>query len=158
MQKMLIRIYTLFHGLRLRRKGYVLGRNVMVSRRGVCKIGGGRIVCAENVNINAEVMLVACEDIFIGENSTLAYRAVVTTSANPNYPYNALCKIYAPTHRAVHIGKNVWVGAGAIILPGVTIGDGSVVAAGAVVNKDVPAHVMVAGVPAQVKKHLEIVE
>ena len=50
----------------------------------------------------------------------------------------------------IHIGKRVWVGANATILPGVTIGDNSVVAAGAVVTKDVPADTVVGGVPARV--------
>lgn len=100
-------------------------------------------------------MFIAARDIIIGENSTLAYRVLVTTSANPNAPYNSLCNIYPPKHQEVIIGRNVWIGAGAIILPGVTIGDGSVIAAGSVVNRDVPDNVMVAGVPAKVKKWLK---
>lgn len=51
--------------------------------------------------------------------------------------------------KAVHIGKNVWIGAGAIILPGVRIGVNSIVAAGAVVTKDVPPNTIVGGVPAR---------
>jgi acetyltransferase-like isoleucine patch superfamily enzyme len=50
----------------------------------------------------------------------------------------------------VDIGDDVWIGRGALVLPGVTIGDGAVVAAGAVVTKDVPAGSVVAGVPAKV--------
>ena len=52
------------------------------------------------------------------------------------------------------IGKDVWIGARAIILPGVHIGDYSVVAAGSVVTKDVPSGVLVAGAPAVIKKRL----
>ena len=52
------------------------------------------------------------------------------------------------------IGKDCWIGARAVILPGVTIGDCSVVAAGSVVTKDVPPYTMVAGNPAKVKKDL----
>lgn len=48
------------------------------------------------MNINAECMLVASSDITIGKNGTLAYRTILTTNANPNSPYNALCKIYTP--------------------------------------------------------------
>jgi maltose O-acetyltransferase len=55
----------------------------------------------------------------------------------------------------VTIGAGVWVGARAMILPGVTIGDGAVIAAGAVVTKDVPANTVVAGVPATVVRELE---
>lgn len=52
----------------------------------------------------------------------------------------------------IHIGKNVWIGEKATILPGVTIGDGAVIAANAVVNKDVPPYTLVAGVPAKILK------
>lgn len=102
-------------------------------------------------------MFVAYKDITIGKNSILAYRVLISTSANPNSPYNdnELANIYPPIHEEVNIGDNCWIGAGAIILPGVTIGNGSVVAAGALVNKDVPDNVMVAGVPAVVKKYLK---
>lgn len=50
----------------------------------------------------------------------------------------------------IHIGKNVWMGANVTILPGVTVGDRAIIAAGAVVTKDVPANKVVAGVPAKV--------
>ena len=55
------------------------------------------------------------------------------------------------------LGKNVWIGAHATILPGVTIGDNAVVAAGAVVAKDVPQNVIVAGVPAKIIKQIQTV-
>jgi acetyltransferase-like isoleucine patch superfamily enzyme len=49
----------------------------------------------------------------------------------------------------IHIKKNAWIGAGAIILPGVTVGENAVVAAGAVVSKDVPDDAVVGGIPAK---------
>lgn len=55
---------------------------------------------------------------------------------------------------SIHIGKNVWLGAGAIILPGVTVGENSIVAAGAVVTKDVPSNTIVGGVPAKFIKSI----
>ena len=56
--------------------------------------------------------------------------------------------------KPVIIGNDIWVGANAVILPGVTIGDHSVIAAGAIVTKDVPPHSLVAGVPAKVIKQI----
>ena len=55
----------------------------------------------------------------------------------------------------IHIGKNVWIGSHATILPGVTIGDNAIVAAGAVVSKDVPKNAVVGGVPAKMIKYIE---
>lgn len=56
--------------------------------------------------------------------------------------------------KPVVIGNDIWVGANAVILPGVTIGDHSVIAAGAIVTKDAPPHSLVAGVPAKVIKQI----
>lgn len=106
------------------------------------------------MNINAECMLIASSDITIGKNSTLAYRTLLTTNANPNAPYNELCKLYPPIHQEIRIGDNVWIGAGVIVLPGCRIGNNSVIAAGSVVCSDIPDNCMAAGVPAKVKKHL----
>ncbi len=59
------------------------------------------------------------------------------------------------TTRPITIGDGVWIGARAVVLPGVTIGNGSIVAAGAVVNRPVGSNVLVAGVPARFVKHLD---
>ena len=56
--------------------------------------------------------------------------------------------------KPVHIGKNVWICDGAVIVPGITVGDGAIVAAGAVVIEDVPPYTVVAGVPAAVIREL----
>lgn len=98
----------------------------------------------------------ASSDITIGKNSTLAYRTLLTTNANPNAPYNELCKLYPPIHQEIRIGDNVWIGAGVIVLPGCRIGNNSVIAAGSVVCSDIPDNCMSAGVPAKVKKRLTL--
>lgn len=150
--KILLSVYRLY----LHRKGWVLSDNVVVSIHGVRKIGGGKVYCADNVNINTGCMLVASADIHIGKNSTLAYKSLLTTNANPNAPYSKLAAIYPPIHEDIWIGDNVWIGAGAIILPGIRIGDNSVIAAGSVVCNDIPNNVMAAGVPAKVKKQIDL--
>lgn len=114
------------------------------------------ITCGENAEINWGCFLLAKDKIYIGKNSTLAYKVNLITSANPNYPYNTLSQIYPPLKAPISIGDNVWVGANATILPGVTVGDESVVAAGALVNKDVPPRSLVGGVPAHIIKSLNI--
>ena len=112
------------------------------------------IVLHSNTEINSHCLMLAKNKIVIGENSTLAYGSTIITSANPNGPKNKLATIYPKMTAPVIIEDNVWVGANATILPGVTIGSMSVVAAGAVVTKDVPSGVLVAGNPAVIKKQL----
>lgn len=109
----------------------------------------------DNAEINSGCFIVAKDKIEIGENSTLAYQTTILTSANPNGPKNKLSEFYPKMTAPVTIGSNVWIGANSIILPGVTIGDFSVVAAGSVVIKDVPSGVLVAGNPAVIKKRLK---
>lgn len=58
--------------------------------------------------------------------------------------------------KSVHIKRNVWIGAGATILPCVTVGENAIIAAGAVVNKDVPANTIVGGVPAKILRKIEV--
>ena len=156
MKAILYKTLTFWQHLILKAKGYIFEKDVMISMHGVRKIGKGRIYCSEHVNINSGTMFIATNDIVIGKNSTLAYRVLITTSANPNEPHNKLCKIYPPKSERVVIGDNVWIGAGAIVLPGVVIGNNCVVAAGSVVISNVPDNVMVAGVPAVIKKKLVV--
>lgn len=108
----------------------------------------------ENAEINTGCFLIAKDIISLGKNSTLAYNVSVLTSANPNGPHNKLSRVYPKIQAPVLIGSDTWVGASAIILPGVTIGDYCVIAAGSVVNKDVPDYSVVAGVPAKIIKKL----
>ena len=85
------------------------------------------------------------DDVFIGPGVQLI------TENHPEQPQNRR-NVYA---RPISIGRKVWIGAGAIILPGVTIGENSIVGAGAVVKKDVPANVIVAGVPAKIVRGIK---
>ena len=112
------------------------------------------IILHKNCDVNYGCFLLAKAKIEIGENTALAYKVTVITSADPNGEFNALRELYPAKTAPVIIGKNCWVGANSTILPGVTIGDFSVVAAGSVVTKDVPSGVLVAGVPAEIKKSL----
>lgn len=113
------------------------------------------IILHKNCDINYGCFFLAKDKIEIGENSALAYGVSIITSADPNGEYNALGALYPAMTAPVIIGKDVWGGANSTILPGVTIGDFSVVAAGSVVTKDVPCGCVVAGVPAVVKKQIK---
>ena len=114
------------------------------------------IVMHNHSEIERGCMLIANDIIKIGENSTLAYGVTILTSADPNGPYNKLSDLYPPTKAPVIIKDNCWIGARSIILPGITIGECSIVAAGSVVTKDVPPNSLVAGVPAVIKRELQL--
>ena len=108
----------------------------------------------DNSEIERNCFILAKEKIEIGENSTLAYGVTILTGADPNGPRNKLSKLYPPIKAPVTIGNDCWIGANSVILPGVTIGNYSVVAAGSIVTKDVPSGVLVAGNPAIIKKKI----
>ena len=122
------------------------------------RIYGGRSVSiGSHVSINDFVHIWGNGGVTIGDNTLIASHATITSQT---HDIHAMQKglLYRETniHRGISIGKNVWIGAGAIILPGVSIGDNSVVAAGSVVTKDVHNSTLVAGVPAKAVRSLEL--
>ena len=107
---------------------------------------GKNITVGKNVFINSGCRFQDQGGIFIGDGTLIGHNVVLATLNHGIVPEERHDLFPAP----IHIGKNVWIGANVTVLPGVTIGDNAVIAAGAVVTKDVPANVVVAGVPAKV--------
>ena len=92
--------------------------------------------------------------VIIGSHVNLA-QGITVTALNHNFEESSKrIDEQGVTTKPVIIGNDIWIGANAVILPGVSIGDHSVVAAGAVVTKDVPPHSLVAGVPAKIIKKI----
>ena len=117
--------------------GYSVGKDVFI---------GEDLIISDNLHD---------KNVFVGDRASIAPRVTLITSSGPN-----LSKI-KPYVKVVNKGKitiesDAWIGAGAIILPNVTIGRGAVVAAGAVVTKDVPPYTVVAGVPAKEIRKLNV--
>ena len=101
-----------------------------------------------------DVLLDLSDAISLGQHVALSPRVTILTHADPG-PGGYLERHFYPGMTApVQIDDHVWIGAGAIVLPGVRVGSRSVVAAGAVVTRDVAPDCVVAGVPARVVKHL----
>lgn len=100
-------------------------------------------------------LLLLKNKIKLGENTAIAHQVLLLTSANPNGPRNKLSKVYPKICKPIIIGDNTWIGARVTILPGITIGDFCIVAAGSVVTKDIPDYTVVAGVPAKEVKKLD---
>lgn len=112
---------------------------------------GKNITVGKNVFINSGCRFQDQGGITIGDGTLIGHNVVLATLNHGIAPDERHDLFPAP----IHIGKNVWIGANATVLPGVTIGDNAVIAAAAVVTKDVPANVVVSGVPAKVIRKTE---
>lgn len=114
--------------------------------------GGKHVFFGNNVYANFSLTLVDDSNIFVGDGTMFGPNVTVATAGHPidpelraqGYQYNA----------DVHIGKNVWIGAGAVILPGVSVGDNSVIGGGSVVTKDIPPNVVAVGNPCRVLREI----
>jgi acetyltransferase-like isoleucine patch superfamily enzyme len=113
---------------------------------------GKNITIGKDVFINSGCHFQDQGGIYIGDGSLIGHNVVLATINHDLDPANNRKNHYAP----IHIGKHVWIGSNATVLPGVTIGDWAVVAAGAVVTKDVPALTVAGGVPARIIKDLNV--
>lgn len=112
---------------------------------------GKNIKIGKNVFINAGCKFQDQGGIEIGDGALIGYGVVLATLNHDFAPENR--STLHPS--AIKIGKNVWIGSNATVLPGVSIGDGAIVAAGAVVTRDIPAKTIAAGVPAKVIRKID---
>lgn len=113
--------------------------------------------CGKNIHLGEDVFINSgCKfqdqgGIYIGDRALIGHNVVLATLNHPLAPSQRSSLVPAP----IHIEEDVWIGSNATVLPGVRIGRGSVVAAGAVVTKDVPPMTAVGGVPAKPIKTIE---
>ncbi|MBQ4119142.1 MAG: sugar O-acetyltransferase [Clostridia bacterium] len=114
--------------------------------------GGKHIHFGKNVYANFNLTMVDDTHIYVGDYTMFGPNVTVATAGHPilpelrekAYQYNA----------PVRIGKNCWIGAGAIIVPGITIGENTVIGAGSVVTKDIPSNVVAVGNPCRVLREI----
>ena len=125
-----------------------VGENCFVEAPVYMNFGGNHVILGNNVYINYNFCAVDDTFITIGDNSLLGPRVVIATALHPENP-ELRAKGYQ-FNRPVVIGKGVWIGANVTICPGVTIGDNSIIGAGSVVTKDIPANSVAVGVPCHV--------
>lgn len=119
---------------------------------------GENIHIGKNVEINMNCVFLDCNIITIGDFSGIGPGVHIYTVFHPSDPSERLSKnsnFWKSQTAPVHIGKNVWIGGGCIILPGVTIGDGTTIGAGSVVTHDIPPRCIAVGNPATIKKRLD---
>ena len=107
--------------------------------------GGKNVYIGSNFYANFNLTLVDDGDIYIGDKVLIGPNVTIATA---NHPVNPELRAKSwQYNRPVHIGNNVWIGAGSVLVPGVTVGDNSVIGAGSVVVKDIPANCVAVGNP-----------
>ena len=114
--------------------------------------GGHHVHLGRNIYANAGLKLVDDTHIYIGDYTMLGPNVVIATAA---HPIDAdLRRKGLQYNKSVRIGKNCWLGAGVIVMPGVTIGDNVVIGAGSIVTKDIPSNVVAVGNPCRVLREV----
>lgn len=129
-----------------------IGENCYIEPPFHANWGGYHCHFGNSVYCNFGCTFVDDTHIYVGDYTMFGPNVTIATAGHPilpelrekAYQYNA----------PVHIGKNCWIGAGAIIVPGVTIGDNTVIGAGSVVTKDIPANVVAVGNPCRVLREI----
>lgn len=131
---------------------FEIGENCYIEPPFHSNFGGGHVHFGKNIYANFNLTLVDDTHIYVGDYTMFGPNVTVATAGHPilpelrekGYQYNA----------PVHIGRNCWIGAGVVILPGVTLGDNVVVGAGSVVTKDLPSNVVAVGNPCKVLREV----
>lgn len=129
-----------------------IGENCYIEPPFHANFGGKHVHFGKNVYANFNLTMVDDGHIYVGDYTMFAPGVIVATAGHPILP--ELRETVYQYNMPVHIGKNCWIGAGAIILPGVTIGDQVVVGAGSVVTKDLPSNVVAVGNPCRVVREV----
>lgn len=114
--------------------------------------GGKHCHLGKNVYFNFNATLVDDTHIYVGDYTKLGPNVILATAGHPILP--SLREQAYQYNAPIRIGKCCWLGAGVIVLPGVTIGDNSVIGAGSVVTKDIPANVVAVGNPCRVLREI----
>ncbi|MBQ7000848.1 MAG: sugar O-acetyltransferase [Oscillospiraceae bacterium] len=125
-----------------------VGENCYIESPYFANWGGHHVHLGSNVYANAGLKLVDDTHIYIGDCTMLGPNVVLATAGHPIDP--ELRSRGLQYNMPVRIGRNCWLGAGVIVMPGVTIGDNTVIGAGSIVTKDIPANVVAVGNPCRV--------
>ena len=114
--------------------------------------GGHNVHFGNYVYANFNLTLVDDTHIYVGDHTMFGPNVVLATGGHPILPeLREKCYQY---NAPIHIGRNCWLGAGVIVVPGVTIGDNVVIGAGSVVTKDIPSNVVAVGNPCRVLREI----
>ena len=113
---------------------------------------GHHVHFGKGVYANFNLTLVDDTHIYVGDHTMFGPNVTIATAGHPILPE---LRVHGLQYNApVHIGKNCWIGAGAVILPGITIGDNVVIGAGSIVTKDLPDNVIAVGNPCRILREV----
>ncbi|MDY5025520.1 MAG: sugar O-acetyltransferase [Oliverpabstia sp.] len=113
---------------------------------------GKHVHFGKGVYVNFNLTMVDDTHIYVGDHTMFGPNVTIATAGHPVLPD---LRIYGYQYNMpVHIGRNCWLGAGVVVLPGVTIGDNTVIGAGSIVTKDIPANVVAVGNPCKVLREI----
>lgn len=129
-----------------------VGEGCYVETPFYANMGGHHVHFGKNVYANYCLTLVDDTHIYVGDGTMLGPHVTLATAGHPIDP--TLRSRSLQYNMPVRIGKNCWLGAGVIVMPGVTIGDNTVIGAGSVVTKDIPANVVAVGNPCRVLREV----
>ncbi len=128
-----------------------VGQNPIIQPPFRCDYGC-HIYAGDNLYINYDCIILDCNKVYIGNNVLIAPKVQLYTAYHPLDP--EIRKSGLEMAAPIMIGDQVWLGGGAIVCPGVTIGENTTIGAGSVVTKDMPANVVAAGNPCRVIRDL----
>ena len=157
----LVRAYNTIDPLDIRGKYQILKEllgsvheNTIIEPPFYCD-NGPSIFLGNNFYANYNLTILDCGTVTIGDNVVIGPNVTISSVSHPvHWRSRSTGSGFPITTAPVKIGNNVWIGAGAIILMGVTIGDGSVIGAGSVVTKDIPANCIAVGTPCKVLREI----
>lgn len=128
------------------------GENVYIEAPFYANFGGHHCHFGKNIYANYHLTCVDDSHIYIGDYTMIGPNVTIVTATHPVLP--ELRELVYQYNLPVHIGRNCWLGASVTILPGVTIGDNTVIGAGSVVTHDIPANVVAFGNPCKVYREI----
>jgi acetyltransferase-like isoleucine patch superfamily enzyme len=148
--------FNKFKSFYLRILGAKIGKRV-VYYPGVWIMPCKNLVLGDDVDLSSGVIITTGGGVQIGKRTWVGYRSQILSVNHSIPPVPKRFSESTDIKKKVVIGDDVWIGANCLILPGVSIGEGAVVAGGSVVTKDVPDFSVVAGVPARILRYREFI-
>ncbi len=130
-----------------------IGENCYIETPFYTNWGGKYVHFGKNIYANFNLTLVDDCDIYVGDNVMFGPNVTVCTGTHPIHPI--LRSQQAQYNLPISIGANVWIGANSIILPGIEIGDNSIIGAGSIVTKNIPSNVVAVGNPCRILRNID---